>query len=96
MLYVRESRPLRIITVKGNAIPALLRLKEEAESRRKININTAGQEEIKSIPGIGEALAERIKKYRDINGKILDEHDLLKIKGIGEKKLDDIIKYLEF
>jgi competence ComEA-like helix-hairpin-helix protein len=56
----------------------------------KININRAGLEEVKSLPGIGPALGQRILDLRARMGGFKDKSDLLKVKGLGEKKLQKI------
>jgi comEA protein len=58
-----------------------------------IDINTATKQELISLPGIGEAMAERIIHYREDNGKFTSLDDLMKIKGIGKKKLAQITPY---
>ncbi len=53
-----------------------------------ININTATKDELMELPGIGEAVAEKIILYREDKGEIKSAKELLRVKGIGEKKLD--------
>ncbi len=55
-----------------------------------ININTASKEELMKLPGVGEAMAERILLYREENGKFQNVEELKKVKGIGEKKFEKI------
>ena len=56
----------------------------------KININTADKNELTSLYGIGNALAEQIISYRETNGKFKNISDLKKISGIGTAKFDKI------
>lgn len=53
-----------------------------------ININTANQEELESLPGIGAVRAKAIIAYRTQNGYFLTINDLLKVNGIGETTFD--------
>jgi len=50
-----------------------------------ININTAGADELKKLPRIGEKMAQRIIEFRQKNGKFKRTEDIMKVKGIGEK-----------
>ncbi len=52
-----------------------------------ININTAGQEELDKLPGVGPALAQKIIIYRQEHGRFNTFDDLLKVPGIGPAKL---------
>lgn len=59
-----------------------------------ININTADIELLTSLPGIGEAKAKSIIKYRDEVGKFELIEDLMEVSGIGESvysKVKDFI-----
>jgi comEA protein len=56
----------------------------------KININSADNEELKKLSGIGDALAERIIKYRTENGPFGSVEEIMKVSGISQKKFDVI------
>jgi len=61
-----------------------------ADEMAKVNINTANQEQLMSLKGIGESYAQRIIEYREKNGPFQSPEDLLKVKGIGEKTFEAI------
>ena len=56
----------------------------------KININTASQTELQSLPGIGKVTAERIVAYRTDTGLFKTIDDIVQVKGIGEKSFEKI------
>jgi len=56
----------------------------------KVNINTAGVDELVALPGIGKSYAERIVEYRQKNGPFKKIEDILNVRGIGEKTFDRI------
>ena len=61
----------------------------------KININTAGSEELQTLDGVGPVTAEKIIDYRESNGRFKDIEDIKNVSGIGEKtfeKLKDDIR----
>ncbi len=65
-----------------------------AGSGGKVNINTAGKEELMTLNGIGEARAEAVIRYREEHGPFLTIEDIMNVSGIKnaafEKIRDDI------
>ena len=56
----------------------------------KININTAGAEELQELSGVGPALSERIIAYREANGRFARIEDLQNVSGIGETRFANL------
>lgn len=51
----------------------------------RVNINTADQETLAALPGVGEAKAGAIIEYRDRNGPFKTVEDIEKVFGIDEQ-----------
>ena len=63
---------------------------EEVSGSDFVNINTASQSELESLPGVGPKTAEKIIDYRDSYGDFVSEEEIMEVKGIGEGKFSDI------
>lgn len=57
---------------------------------KQININTATIEELDSLPGVGEATANKIVNHRDENGNFKSIEEIKNVNGIGDKKFEDM------
>ena len=69
--------------------------REEALSQMEsemwvLEINTATEEQLRLLPGIGETLAERIVKLREARGGFHSIEELLEVQGIGIKLLEKL------
>lgn len=57
---------------------------------QKVNINTASEAELDTLPGVGPATARAIIEHRNKHGGFKSVDELLLVKGIGEKKLANL------
>ena len=61
-------------------------LKEEKiEAVQSVNINTASREELETLPGVGEKLAEKIVLWRQENGRFRTREDLMQVEGVSKR-----------
>ena len=61
----------------------------------KLNLNTAGVEQLKTLPGIGEVRAQAIVSHREDNGAFPSVDALLNVNGIGVATLESIRGFIE-
>ncbi|WP_371926504.1 ComEA family DNA-binding protein [Chromobacterium sp. IIBBL 290-4] len=59
-----------------------------------VNLNTATQQQLEALKGIGPAKAKAIVDYRTKNGPFKTVDDLKKVSGIGDKTLEKLRKDL--
>lgn len=55
-----------------------------------ININVATIDELKTLSGVGDAMAKRIIEYRENEGYFNSIEDIMDVEGIGEAKFRKI------
>ena len=71
------------------------RAEEQPEERLPgIDINTADEETLQQLPGIGPALAERIVADRAANGPFDSVDELTRVPGIGEITVEELRPYV--
>lgn len=71
-------------------LPSYIQPKTGASHSQQININRATVNELKTLPGIGEATAQRIVEYRRKNPPFRRIEELLIIRGISRNRLEQI------
>ena len=67
---------------------------EAPQSSFPLDINTADRYALTALPGIGDALAQRIIRYREEHGGFSRPEELLNVEGIGPGKLEAILDYI--
>ncbi|NLY42594.1 MAG: hypothetical protein GX066_01175 [Clostridiaceae bacterium] len=60
------------------------------EKDSRININTADEDELMKLPGIGPATSKKIIDFREQNGGFKKIEDIKNVPGIGDKKFEQI------
>lgn len=73
---------VREVQMQGSGVEDIVT--GNADVSGKVNINTAGKDELMTLTGIGEAKAQSILDYREEHGKFGSIEDLMLIEGIKE------------
>ncbi|WP_188615103.1 helix-hairpin-helix domain-containing protein [Lysinibacillus alkalisoli] len=60
----------------------------------QVNINTADEAALTTIPGVGPAKAKAIISYREQQGAYQTIEDIKNVSGIGEKTFDKLSEYI--
>ena len=85
----RSTQELRLEVQYPGAAEAI-----SAAAQYPLDLNSASEEELARLPGIGEKRARDIVEYRIQNGPFSSVQDLLNIDGIGQKTLDSLLDYI--
>jgi competence protein ComEA len=56
----------------------------------KVNINTADEPTLETLPRVGPAMAARIIAWREANGNFTTIEDLMSVTGIGDKTFESL------
>ena len=73
---------VREVQMQGSGVEDIVT--GNADVSGKVNINTAGKDELMTLTGIGEAKAQSILDYREEHGQFGSIEDLMLIEGIKE------------
>lgn len=63
---------------------------DSVEKSKLVNINLATIQELDTLPGVGEATANKIVNYREENGRFKSIDEIKNVNGIGEKKYEEL------
>lgn len=80
---------LEIQNIVDNKTSFVTNVKEK-DKPAKVNINTANQTELESLPGIGASTALKIISYRKEKGRFKTIEDIKEVSGIGERKFNNL------
>ena len=64
------------------------------DDMKLVNINTAGVDELDTLPGIGEAKARDIIAYREKHGRFARIEDIMKVPGIKQNRFESIRDFI--
>ena len=67
---------------------------KDVSYRKIVNINTADETELKSLPAVGEVLSKSIIEYRDKYGKFKTIEEIKNVSGIGNNLFRKIEHYI--
>lgn len=67
---------------------------QKLESAGLINLNTADEAALQTLPGIGPELAARIVTYRSEVGPFVAKEQVMDVKGIGEIRFAQMEPYI--
>jgi competence protein ComEA len=84
-----------VFAIAASLVPTPETMADKAGTAALVNINTAEQGELASLPGIGTSKADAIVAYRSEHGSFQTIDELTNVRGIGTnvlKKIRDLIK----
>lgn len=87
-----ESSPESVLSSAGESSPERPAKGDRNAQKqgKKININTATEEELESLKGIGPATAKNIISYREEYGGFSSIEEIKNVKRIGDKTFEKI------
>ncbi|RKR73888.1 helix-hairpin-helix domain-containing protein [Frondihabitans australicus] len=81
-----------VVVAEGEAVPAQAQVEgasaAPATPTAPVDLNSADEAALETLPGVGPATAKAILDWREQNGRFASVDDLLDVTGIGDKKLE--------
>jgi competence protein ComEA len=74
----------------GGGIAAGASTSAPGPSGALVNLNTATEEQLDTLPGVGPVTAQKILEWRSAHGAFSSVDELLEVDGIGDKTLADL------
>lgn len=101
MVYIPTAKEAEQFGIKNEIInsvkaSSLSLSRGDKNGSEVINLNTASEEDLCKIPGIGPKTAQKIIDFRSKKGRIRSLKELMEIPGIGEKTIEKIKDYVTF
>lgn len=93
-IYVPSKEETKEVKKYSSSSKTTAGSKYVASKTNKMNINTAEKYQLMALPGIGEALAERIIEYRSTT-RFNTIEDIKNVSGIGDARFNNIKDYIE-
>ena len=90
---IENEESSNYITSSGGIVQAQeenIEINSDKKTSQKININTATQTELETLPGIGPSTSTKIINYREENGKFQTIEEIKEVSGIGDAKYENI------
>lgn len=93
MLSAPDFAPVKVVPSSGTISAAVTASPSDepdptSPPARFIRLNSASREELMTLEGIGETLADRILAYREAHGGFDSLEELMEVEGIGQKRFD--------
>jgi len=64
----------------------------QAGDKEQVNINTADQTSLETLPNIGPSKAQAIIQFREENGSFTQKEQLMEVPGIGQRTYDRLVE----
>jgi len=91
-IYVPTGEEIENLSDNASMTTAVVQ--EEASASSLVNINTASRDELMTLPGIGEAKAGNIIRYREEAGSFREIEDIMLVEGIKTGLFNKIKEYI--
>lgn len=85
---LEDGQKILIPTLGDSASAEEAQKISDAQKDVKVNINTANDDELRTLDGVGPATAEKIINHREKNGRFKSIEDIMDVSGIGEKTFE--------